>query len=203
MSENKKCAYCLKVEEKISKNLKSFIEAISKIMDFRDPYTSGHEKRVAQLGVAIAKKMGYSKKRVACVDLICGLHDIGKIKVPSDILSSPSQLSGPEFAILKQHPEIGYEILKDVDFTCNLDNSCSFNENSNCVLATAVLQHHERPDGSGYPNGIKDMLEEASIVAVADVVEAMISHRPYRPAVGLDRALLEIVNNKVNIRGKA
>jgi len=191
-----KCVNCQALQNKIHDNLVGFVEAISSMMEFRDPYTSGHQIRVKQLSEAISEKLGFTDQRVKCVGLIAGLHDIGKIKTPSDILTSPKVLNSPEIEIIRQHCQTGYDILKNVNFTCNADNKCAVDKGKNCILAQAIKEHHECPDGSGYPDGKTDITEEALIIRVADTVEAMVSHRPYRPSRGLDKALLEIINNK-------
>jgi putative nucleotidyltransferase with HDIG domain len=136
------------------------------------------------LVTAIAEKMGVSRDKIEAIHIAGLLHDVGKIGVPEYILVKPGRLTEIEFALMKEHPRVGYEILKDVSFPWD--------------IATIVLQHHERLDGSGYPRGLKDgdILLEARIIAVADVVEAMSSHRPYRPALGTDSALEEISRNK-------
>ncbi|MFC1513240.1 CBS domain-containing protein [Thermodesulfobacteriota bacterium] len=176
-----------RVEERtreLAKTVSGSIEAIALTVEMRDPYTSGHQRRVADLAAAIAKKLGLAPDKIEGVYMAGLLHDIGKIKVPTGILSHPGRLSDAEFAIIKPHPEIGYNILKGIDFPW--------------PLANIVLQHHERLDGSGYPQGLKgdNILQKAKILAVADVVEAMSSHRPYRPALGIDRAIEEITTNK-------
>ena len=176
-----------RVEERtreLAKAMTGSIEAIALTVEMRDPYTSGHQRRVADLAAAIAKKLGLSNDKIEGVSMAGLLHDIGKIRVPSGILSYPGKLSKEEFAIIKPHPEIGYNILKGIDFPW--------------PLADIVLQHHERIDGSGYPQGLKGdaILQKAKILTVADVVEAMSSHRPYRPALGIDRAISEITANK-------
>ena len=160
------------------------IEAIALTVEMRDPYTSGHQRRVADLAVAIAKKLGLSSEQAEGVYMAGLVHDIGKIRVPSGILCYPNKLSDAEFAIIKPHPEIGYNILKGIAFPW--------------PLADIVRQHHERLDGSGYPQGLKgdQIVFKAKIIAVADVVEAMSSHRPYRPALGIDRALEEVKLNR-------
>jgi len=164
--------------------LEHTIYAFASTIEKRDPYTAGHQKRVAQLARAIAKEMGLSREECVGIYMTGLIHDIGKISVPTDILSKPSRLTNAEFEILKEHPRVGYDILKEVDFPW--------------PLADMVLQHHERMDGSGYPQGLKDgeILLGARILAVADVVEAMASHRPYRPALGIDAALEEIQQGK-------
>ena len=176
-----------RVEERtkeLAKAMYGSIEAIALTVEMRDPYTSGHQRRVADLAAAISRKIGLSSEKTEGVYMAGLLHDIGKIKVPAGILSHPGRLSEAEFAIIKPHPEVGYSILKGIDFPW--------------PLANIVLQHHERLDGSGYPQGLKSdaILLKAKILAVADVVEAMSSHRPYRAALGLERALNEIITNK-------
>jgi HD-GYP domain-containing protein (c-di-GMP phosphodiesterase class II) len=146
----------------------------------RDPYTSGHQKRVAQLAVAIAGDLGLPKDEIHGIHLAASIHDLGKIRVPAEILSKPGKLTDIEYLLIKAHAQAGYDILKGIEFPW--------------PLANIVLQHHERLDGSGYPQGLKGekILLGARIIAVADVVEAMASHRPYRAAMGLDLALAEI-----------
>jgi PAS domain S-box-containing protein/putative nucleotidyltransferase with HDIG domain len=169
--------------EMLRKNLGATIQAISTLVETRDPYTAGHQRRVADLARAIAKEMGLSQEQVDGIRMAGLIHDIGKVSVPAEILSKPGQLTELEFSMIKIHAQYGYEILKPVEFPG--------------PVAQTVLQHHERIDGSGYPSGLKDeeILIEAKILAVADVVEAMISHRPYRPARSLDQALEEITKN--------
>lgn len=170
--------------QELAKAMTGSIEAIALTVEMRDPYTSGHQRRVADLAAAIAKKLGLSIDKIEGVYMAGLLHDIGKIRVPSGILSYPGRLSTAEFAIIKPHPEIGYNILKGIDFPW--------------PLADIVLQHHERLDGSGYPQGLKgnEILQQAKILTVADIVEAMSSHRPYRAALGIERAHEEIITNK-------
>ena len=170
--------------KQLEKALKDILTVMAKMGEANDPYTAGHQKRVAQLATAIAKKMKLSSDTIEAVEFASIIHDIGKIGIPSDLLVKPTRLTKPEFALIKEHPKIGYEILKDVDFPWD--------------IANIVRQHHERLDGSGYPQGLKDdeILLEARIIGVADVVEAMSSHRPYRPALGIDKALEEITKNK-------
>jgi len=160
------------------------IHAMSRIVEVRDPYTSGHQRRVAELAVAIANEMGLSDDRIEAIRVAGLLHDIGKIVIPLEILNKAGQLNDLEFEFIKTHPKVGYDLLKDIEFPW--------------PVAEIVLQHHERLDGSGYPNGLKDgeIMLEARILAVADVVEAMSSHRPYRPALGIERALAEIETNR-------
>ncbi len=174
----------LKSYESIRKTLNDAINTMVKIVEMRDPYTAGHQQRVANLAIAIAREMKLEETRIDQLKMAAVIHDIGKMYIPSDILSRPGRLSDIEFNLIKTHSQSGYDIVKGMDFPCS--------------VADAVLQHHERLDGSGYPNGLKgdDMLTEAKILAVADVIEAMASHRPYRPAQGIDKALEEISKNR-------
>jgi len=173
--------------ESLKKTLNDAIDTMAKIVETRDPYTSGHQHKVADLATAIAREMKLEETRIDQLRMAAVIHDIGKLYVPSDILSKPGHLTEIEFSLIKTHPQSGYDIVKGMDFPCN--------------IAKAVLQHHERLDGSGYPNHLKgeDTLLEAKILAVADVVDAMSSHRPYRPALGIDKALEEISQNKGKI----
>jgi len=166
--------------ESLNRAMKGTIEAMAVISEMRDPYTAGHQKRVAKLASAIAVSIGLPSDRVEGVRLAGLIHDIGKISVPHEILSKPGRLTTIEFNLIRVHPEVGYEVLKRVDFPW--------------PLAQIVLQHHEVLDGSGYPYGIKadEILLEARIIGVADVVEAMASHRPYRPSLGIERALEQV-----------
>jgi putative nucleotidyltransferase with HDIG domain/PAS domain S-box-containing protein len=178
-------------EAELEKSLKTLhltlngtIEAISLIVETKDPYTAGHQRRVALLVEAIGKKLGLSKDRIETLRIAGLIHDIGKMATPTAILSKPGTLNESEFALIKEHSKVGYEILKKVAFPC--------------PVAEIVHQHHERVDGSGYPRGLsgKDILLEARILSVADVVEAMSSHRPYRPALGISMAFEEIKRQK-------
>ena len=164
-------------EEILRKSLLDSIEAIAATVEIRDPYTAGHQKRVAQLAVALARELGLPEEKIRGLYLAGVVHDLGKIAVPAEILSKPGKLAKVEFELIKQHADSGYEILKGIDFPW--------------PIADIVRQHHERLDGSGYPQGLKDgaILPEARILAVADTVEAMASHRPYRPSLGIERAL--------------
>ncbi len=185
ISESKQAEIDLiKSYQKTKKTLSDAINTMSKIVEMRDPYTAGHQRRVAELTLAIAKEMGYRGDHLENLHMAAVIHDIGKIYVPSDILSKPGRLSPVEFNLIKTHAQGSYEILKNMDFPT--------------VIAQSVLQHHERLDGSGYPDGLKGeaITREAKVIAVADVVEAMSSHRPYRPALGADKALEEITTNK-------
>ncbi|MEW6235481.1 MAG: HD domain-containing phosphohydrolase [Candidatus Omnitrophota bacterium] len=160
------------------------IRMVAMTVEKRDPYTAGHQQRAARLAVEIAKVMGVNGERREGLNLGCLIHDIGKIYVPSEILSKPGQLRAEEFNLIKMHAREGYEIVKHVQFPWPIDRM--------------ILQHHERMNGSGYPNGLigSDIILEAKIIGVADVVEAMASHRPYRPALGEQKAFEEIVKNR-------
>ncbi len=160
--------------------LEETVGALAATSERRDPYTAGHQRRVSQLACAIAKELGFSRNRYEGIRMAANIHDVGKVYVPAEILSKPTTLTKLEFSIIQTHPQIGYDILKEIEFPW--------------PIAKIVLQHHEKLDGSGYPNGITDanILIEAKILTVADVVEAMASHRPYRPALGVGAALGEI-----------
>lgn len=170
--------------EKLNKTMGGIIQAIALTVGTRDPYTASHQGRVADIAQAIAQEMGLSDEQVDGLRMAGLVHDLGKISVPAEILSKPTRLSELEFSLIKSHSEAGYEILREIDFPW--------------PIAKIVLQHHERLDGSGYPHGLKagQILEESKILAVADVVEAMASHRPYRPALGIEKALEEISQNR-------
>ncbi len=169
---------------KITSLYNQVINVLSSIMEHKDSYTAYHQKRVAELSQAIAKEVGLPKDKIDAIRIGALLHDIGKIAVPGEILNKPGKLNSIEMEIVKTHPLTGYNILKNIDFPQE-------------VLYT-VLQHHERLDGSGYPEGLRgeEINLSARIVAVADVVEAIVSHRPYRPPFGIDKALEEIEKNK-------
>ncbi len=166
--------------EILLRSMEDSIKAIAATVEARDPYTSGHQSRVGQLAVAISKEMGLPDETINGIGLAASVHDLGKISVPAEILSKPGGLTEVEFMLVKQHVQRGYDILKDIEFPW--------------PLATNVWQHHERLDGSGYPQGLKgdQIMLGSRILAVADVVEAMASHRPYRPALGIEAALEEI-----------
>lgn len=170
--------------EKLQKTLNGVIEAMAVTIETRDPYTSGHQKRVSRLAAAIARALGLSDYYIESVTMAGIIHDIGKLYIPGEILSKPGILSEIEFTLIKSHAQAGHDILKGIDFPW--------------PLATITLQHHERIDGSGYPKGLRgdDILLEARILAVSDVVESMASHRPYRGALGIERALEEITTNR-------
>ncbi len=166
--------------EKVKTLLDSTLRSMGAMVEARDPYTAGHNRRVAQLSVAIARELGLSDEQIEGIHKAGLGHDIGKIGVPAEILMKPTRLSDAEYLILRTHPRASYDILKEIEFSQ--------------PVATIALQHHERINGSGYPLGIsgQEILLEARIMAVADVVEAMSSHRPYRPALGIEKALAEI-----------
>lgn len=169
---------------KLKKTLNDTISILASIVEVRDPYTSGHQKRVAQLAAAIAKEMGLDKDKVESIRVAAQVHDIGKINLPESILTRPGKLSEIEYDMIKTHSQLGHDMVSKVEFPW--------------PIADFVLQHHERINGSGYPNGLKgkEIYLEAKILGVADVVEAMSSHRPYRPALGTNKALEEINKNK-------
>jgi len=170
--------------QKTKRAMDATIETMSKIVEAKDPYTAGHQRRVSQLATAITKELNFSKDKIEGMRIASLIHDIGKIGLPTEILSKPTKLSDIEFSLIKEHPQIGYNILKFIDFSY--------------PVARIVLQHHERLNGSGYPNHLKGdkIFLESRILGVADVVEAMSSHRPYRPALGIDAALEEITQNR-------
>ena len=167
-------------EEILRKSLEESIQAISDTVEMRDPYTAGHQRRVAKLAVAMANDLGLPKDEIHGIQLAAGIHDLGKIRVPVELLTRPGKLTDIEFSLIKTHAQAGYDILKGIEFPW--------------PIANIVLQHHERLDGSGYPQGLKgdQILAGSRILAVADVLETMASHRPYRPALGIDLALKEI-----------
>lgn len=173
--------------KKLQKTMEDSIYSISLVTEARDAYTAGHQRKVSKLAVALAKEMGFSKDKVEGIKIAALIHDVGKINLPAEILSKPGKLSDIEFNLIKNHSQIGYDILKKVDFLW--------------PVAEIVLQHHEKMNGSGYPRGLKgdEILLEAKIICVADVVEAMSSHRPYRPALGIDKALEEISQNRCTL----
>jgi hypothetical protein len=165
-------------------SLEDTIGALASTAEIRDPYTAGHQRRVAKLGAMIGREMGLPEDRIRGVFLAGLIHDVGKINVPVEILSKPGKLSPLEIAFVRMHVQAGYDIIKEVEFPW--------------PIAEAVLQHHERLDGSGYPRGLaaEAIIVEARIIAVADVTESLAAHRPYRPALGLDAALAEIEAGK-------
>ena len=167
-------------QERLAEALRATIEAMAKTMEWRDPYTAGHQKRVAAIATAIGKKMGISDDSAQALYMAAMVHDIGKVAVPSEILTKPTRLNELEMKMVQGHVESGYQILKDVPFPW--------------PIAEMVRQHHERLDGSGYPRGLKgeEICLEARILAVADTIEAMATHRPYRPAKGLSAAMDQV-----------
>jgi len=168
----------------LRRTLEATVQALAVTAEKRDPYTAGHQQRVAALAHAVAQELGLDDERLEGLRVAGLLHDIGKIYIPAEILAKPAILTTIEMGLIKTHSEVGYDILKNIPFPW--------------PVAEAVLQHHERINGTGYPAGLKDgqIMEEARILAVADVVEAMSSHRPYRAALGLARALNEIKHNR-------
>jgi HD-GYP domain-containing protein (c-di-GMP phosphodiesterase class II) len=178
-------------EEKLHQTLDSLkkavgttIQVLVSAVESRDTYTSGHQSRSANLACVIATEMGLTQEKIEGIRMAGSIHDIGKLSIPAEILSKPTKLTEIEFSLIKQHSLSGYEMLKDVE--------------SPWPLAEIVHQHHERMNGSGYPRNLKgdEILLEARIMAVADVVEAMASHRPYRPTLGIEAALEEIEKNR-------
>jgi putative two-component system response regulator len=166
--------------DRLKEAFEGITEAMGLTIEARDPYTAGHQRKVSEIASAIGIELGLSKDQVEGVRIAGLIHDIGKISVPAEILAKPSNLSEYEFLLIKDHPKVGYEILKNINFPW--------------PVAETIYQHHERLDGSGYPHGLfaEDILLEAKILAVADVVEAMAAHRPYRPSFGIKYALDEI-----------
>ena len=170
--------------ERLRQSLEETVNALATAVEMRDPYTAGHQHRVTSLATAIAEEMGLSKEKIEGIRMAGVIHDVGKIRVPAEILSWPGQLTEIDFNLIKTHPQVGYGILKKIELPHQ--------------VTKIMLQHHERMDGSGYPEGLKgkNILIEARVLAVADVVEAMASHRPYRAALGIEKALEEISKNK-------
>ena len=170
--------------KKLKRLLEETVNGLVSAVEMRDPYTAGHQRRVAILATALAKEMGLTEKQIEGLNLAALVHDIGKINVPAEILSKPGKLTPTEFNLIKMHPQTGYDILKSIEFPW--------------PVAEMVLQHQERYDGSSYPQGLKgeDIDLKARILSVADVIEAMSSHRPYRPSLGIDAALEEIEKNR-------
>jgi putative two-component system response regulator len=170
--------------DNLKRAMEQTVNALATAMEKRDPYTVGHQQRVAKLACAIAQEMGFAQDEMEGIRIAGLLHDIGKISIPTDILNKPGRISQYEYMLIQEHPQSGYEILKDIRFEH--------------PIVEVILQHHERVNGSGYPHGLKGkkIMREAKIMAVADVVEAMASHRPYRPSLGIDKALEEITKNR-------
>jgi PAS domain S-box-containing protein/putative nucleotidyltransferase with HDIG domain len=185
VTEQKQKAEELKISsEKLKNAMEGTINTLSLAAEVRDPYTAGHQQRVSLLAVAIANELGLAASQIEGIRVASSLHDIGKIYVPAEILSKPGKLKINEFNLVRDHAEVGYELLKSIEFPW--------------PVAEIILQHHERFNGSGYPRGLSgdNIMLEASIIAVSDVVESMASHRPYRPAFHVEKALLEILQNK-------
>ena len=190
--------YCKRLIEKLEKKVTNLEESkkqvkhlfddiiisIGKITEIKDPSTAGHQQRISKLSVAIAHELDLPKDKIEGIRMASLLHDVGKICIPTDILNRPGKLSEIEYNLIKTHPQAGHDILKSIDFSY--------------PVARIILQHHERLNGSGYPQGLKseDILLEAKIIGVADVVGAMSSERPYRPAFGIDETLKKISKNK-------
>ena len=170
--------------DRMRKALGATVQAIAVTVETRDPYTAGHQRRVADLARAMATEMNLPADQIDGIRMVAIIHDLGKLSVPAEILSKPTKLTALEFSLIKTHAQSGYDILKDIDFPW--------------PIARIVLEHHERMNGSGYPNGLTgdNMLLESQILAVADVVESMASHRPYRPSLGIEAALEEIEKNR-------
>jgi HD-GYP domain-containing protein (c-di-GMP phosphodiesterase class II) len=170
--------------QRLLHSMEGTIMAMGAMVEMRDPYTAGHERRVSELSAAIACEMGLTESEVHGIRLAAAIHDLGKIQIPAEILAKPTKLTALEYEIIKGHPQAGYNILKEIDFPW--------------PIARMVYQHHERIDGSGYPLGLQEpeISIGAKIMAVADTVEAMSSHRPYRPGLGIDKALEEIMKNR-------
>ena len=170
--------------EDLRKALHKTVEAITLMSEMRESYTAGHQRRVALLSCAIAGEMNLSEPQIEGISISGLLHDTGKISIPVEILNKPGRISESEFNIIKTHAQVGYDILKGIEFPW--------------PVVPTILHHHERLNGSGYPSGLsgEEISPEARILGVADVIEAMSSHRPYRPALGIDKALLEILQNR-------
>lgn len=170
--------------EMLQSCMEGTVRALAATAEARDPYTAGHQRRVASLACAIARETGLPEEEIDGLRIAGTLHDLGKVSVPVEILNKPGRITEIEFNIIKTHPQVSYDILKEIKFPW--------------PIAQIALQHHERLDGSGYPLGLwgENILWESRILAVADVVEAMHSHRPYRPALGIEKALEEISQNR-------
>ena len=170
--------------ERLERSFPVLLETVAGVVEARDPYTGGHQERVSVLAEAIAQELGLDEKEIAGIRAAGQLHDIGKVAIPAEILSKPTKLTPAEFELVKQHPQAGYDIIKHIDFPW--------------PGARMILEHHERQDGSGYPNGLtgEETLRGSHIIAVADTVEAMMSHRPYRPGLGAEVALAQITTDR-------
>jgi len=170
--------------KKLQKIIEGTTNIITKVVETRDPYSIGHQQRVSKLATAIAREMKLPQEKIEGTKIASLVHDIGKVNLPTEIISKPGKLIEVEFNLIKNYPKVGYDILKKVDFPW--------------PIAEIVLQHQEKIDGSGYPRGLKsdEICIEAKILGVANVVEAMSSYKSYRPALSIDEALVEISNNK-------
>lgn len=185
ISDRKRAEAALSLSQKeMVKHFHDMIESTSNLIEARDPYTAGHQQRVADLSLRIGEVLGMKASQIEGMVMAARIHDIGKINIPIEILTKPTSLNTLEVAMLRTHPQTGFDILKPLTLPWPISN--------------VILQHHERLDGSGYPNALKgeDICMEAKVLGVADVVEAMTSHRPYRPAVGIDKALEEIESKR-------
>ncbi len=169
---------------KLRSAMNALIDALALTVETRDPYTAGHQRRVTNLARSIASEMGLPLEQVDAIRMAGVIHDLGKISVPAEILTKPGKLTPLEFSLMQTHSQIGYDILKNIEFPW--------------PVAQIVYQHHEKMNGSGYPRGLQysDILIESRVITVADVVEAMASHRPYRASLGIDKSLEEIVQNR-------
>ena len=181
-----------RVEERLRRAMDGHVRAMATTIEMRDPYTAGHERRVAQLAAAMGAEMGsFSEHDIEGIRVAAYVHDLGKIAVPAEILSKPGKINSHEFGIIRSHPKVGFDVLKEIDFIW--------------PIAEATLQHHERLDGSGYPQGLKgeQIIPQARVIGVADVVEAMASHRPYRPALSVNEALEEVMRGSGRLYDEA
>ncbi|MDO8271429.1 MAG: HD domain-containing phosphohydrolase [Gammaproteobacteria bacterium] len=176
----KRAAELVIANERLHDALMNTVRIAMILSEMRDPYTAGHERRVAEIAAAIGAELGFDENRLEGIRVAGYLHDVGKIRIPAEILSKPGKLTDSEYRLIQDHAKLGYDVLSRVNFPW--------------PIADVALQHHERMDGSGYPQKLKgeSIIMEARILAVADTVEAMSSHRPYRPALGVDKALAEI-----------
>ena len=175
------------INQELHDALMNTVQVAMILSEMRDPYTTGHERRVAEIAVAISAELCFDRNQQEGIRVAGYLHDVGKIKLPAEILSKPGKLTENEYNLIKDHAQSGYDVLSRVDFPW--------------PIADVALQHHERIDGSGYPKNLKreSIIIEARIIAVADVVEAMSSHRPYRPGLGIEKALVEIEQGRALI----
>jgi PAS domain S-box-containing protein len=176
--------------KKIKKILRETINALASVVGIKDPYTSGHQRLITEIAIEISKKLKLSESRIKSIEVASSIHDIGKINIPDSILSKPGKLSDIEYDIMKTHSKSSYKMIKKISFPW--------------PVAEIVLQHHEREDGSGYPNNLKskDIMIEAKILAVADAVGAMLSHRPYRPARSMKEIIIDLRKNETKLYDK-